>query len=588
MDTTGIENLLFADYKDYNYEVLKKKIKIRIASIDFSIDLLFSNEDINRLIEKLYEICRENNLSIFILIGSYLNNYQLYKDMGMFFYNSDVNKDDLVNALLVNKDIKLSKKGSKNITWNSDSKNIDTFQINNQSYSRKRLEYINAGANLQIATSVKTCSLLCRLKYQNNTYMESERANGDVSSDNPRKKEEEITNEYIQNEILETYDIFSKVYESSDNLSFVDSEEDISSKNLEDSKRKNVLSLAVHNIINIYPNNERNREFKKYKQKKIEEKRKKEFEEEKKITEEKKKIYEEKRQKKLEIYKLEKKKKKLIEKEKYNKENIEYNYVTISNYFEYLMKNGMHSDLYFSFHDLYISPMRKWLSDNYVPIILELCSRKKIKILNLSYNKITFSALIYFSRFLSENKNVFCLNLESNDLTNDGNNFEEMNTFFDSIKNNKAIKMLNLANTNMNKNNGDALCHLLETNKAIIEMNFEDNYFTCDQNCRIIEYLIRNKNTWIKQAEVEKEENDKMEKEESYMHAYLMSVESSIIEIENKERRKNLNKMIYVNMWREEIKEKEKNEEAIHESLEKEHEKRIKSSRRKKKKKKKK
>ncbi|SBT79046.1 conserved Plasmodium protein, unknown function [Plasmodium ovale] len=378
--------------------------------------------------------------------------------------------------------------------------------------------------------------------------MESERANEDVSSDNPRKKEkEEITNEYIQNEILETYDIFSKVYESSDNLSFVDSEEDTSSKNLEDSKKKNVLSLAVHNIINIYPNNERNREFKKYKKKKIEEKRKKEFEEEKKITEEKKKIYEEKRQKKLEIYKIEKKKKKLIEKEKYNKENIEYNYETISNYFEYLMKNGMHSDLYFSFHDLYISPMRlyyfaninvdqiyyldlsrKWLSDNYVPVILELCSRKKIKILNLSYNKITFSALIYFSRFLSENKSVFCLNLESNDLTNDGNNFEEMNTFFDSIKNNKAIKMLNLANTNMNKNNGDALCHLLETNKAIIEMNFEDNYFTCDQNCRIIEYLIRNKNTWIKQAEVEKEENDKMEKEESYMRAYLMSVESSM------------------------------------------------------------
>lgn len=99
-------------------------------------------------------------------------------------------------------------------------------------------------------------------------------------------------------------------------------------------------------------------------QKKIEEKRKKEFEEEKKITEEKKKIYEEKRQKKLEIYKLEKKKKKLIEKEKYNKENIEYNYVTISNYFEYLMKNGMHSDLYFSFHDLYISPMRLYYFAN--------------------------------------------------------------------------------------------------------------------------------------------------------------------------------------------------------------------------------
>ncbi|SCP02915.1 conserved Plasmodium protein, unknown function [Plasmodium malariae] len=137
----GIENLLFADYKDYNYEVLEKKIKIRIASIDFSIDLLFSNEDINRLVRKLYELCGENNFSFFILLGSYLDNYKLNKDMGMFFYNNDVNKDDLMNALLENKDIKLAKKGCKNITWENNSYDIGIFQINNQSYSRKRLEY---------------------------------------------------------------------------------------------------------------------------------------------------------------------------------------------------------------------------------------------------------------------------------------------------------------------------------------------------------------------------------------------------------------------------------------------------------------
>ncbi|EUD65869.1 exopolyphosphatase [Plasmodium inui San Antonio 1] len=148
----GIENLLFADYKDYNYEILKKKIKMRIASIDFSIDLLFSNEDVNLLVHKLHELCAENNFSIFILIGSYLNNYSntenvekiemgLFKDMGIFFYDNDVNKDDLINALFLNKDIKLSKKGCKNITWGNDSKIFDTFQINNQCYSRKRLEY---------------------------------------------------------------------------------------------------------------------------------------------------------------------------------------------------------------------------------------------------------------------------------------------------------------------------------------------------------------------------------------------------------------------------------------------------------------
>ncbi|GAW83194.1 hypothetical protein, conserved [Plasmodium gonderi] len=429
----------------------------------------------------------------------------------------------------------------------------------------------------------------------------------EIPTDVPKKKdiEENIAPECVQNEILEQYDIFSNAYASSDNLSFVDSEEDTSSKNLDDSKNKNILSLTVHNIINVYPNNERNREFKKYKQKKIEEKKKKEYEEEREIIEKKKKIYEEKRQKKLEIYKIEKKKKKLIEKQKYNKENIEYNYLMILNYFEYLMQNGKHKDIYFSFYDMYISPMRlyyfanasvdqiyyldlsrKWMSDNYISIILELCSRKKIKILNLSYNKITFNGLELFSKFLSDNKTLFCLNLENNDLTNKGKNVDEMNKLFESLKNNKGIKMLNLSNTNMNKSNGDMLYEMLEANKSIIEMNFENSDFTREQNCKIINYLIRNKKIWLKQADIEKEENDKMEKEESYMRAYYMSVESSIIEIENRENRRNLNKMIYIDMWREEIKQKELKEEAILESLEKEHEHRIKHYRKKKKKKK--
>ncbi|KJP88567.1 hypothetical protein AK88_01846 [Plasmodium fragile] len=115
--------------------------QMRIASIDFSIDLLFSHEDVNRLVNKVHELCAENNFSIFILIGSYLNNYKLFRDMGIFFYTNDVNKDDLINALFMNEDIKLSKKGCKTITWGNDSKIFDTFQINNECYSRKRLEY---------------------------------------------------------------------------------------------------------------------------------------------------------------------------------------------------------------------------------------------------------------------------------------------------------------------------------------------------------------------------------------------------------------------------------------------------------------
>ncbi|CXI57181.1 conserved Plasmodium protein, unknown function [Plasmodium berghei] len=437
--------------------------------------------------------------------------------------------------------------------------------------------------------------------------MEKESVDVEISNDNIIKKEnEENSSIYRENNILEAYNIFLNAYESSDNLSFVDSEEDESSKNLENSKKKNILSLTVHNIINIYPNNERNREFKKYKQKTLEEKRKKEFEEEKKILEEKKKIYDEKRQKKLEIYNIKKKKKKLVEREKYNKENIDYNYLMVLNYFEFLMKNNKFQDIYFSFHDLYISPMRlyffsninvndiyyldlsrRWLSDNYISAVLDLCLQKNVKILNLSYNKITFNGLDRFITFFSKNKYLFSLNMEGNDLTNKGQNCENVNNFFDAIKNNKVMKIVNIANSNMNMNNGDALCTMLKMNKSIIKMNFENNNFTHDQNRKIIEYLARNKELRIKQVQIEKEENYKMEKEENYMRTYIMSLECSIIEIENKERRKNLNKMIYVNMWREQIKKKEKYEDEIHESLEKEHEKRTKLSQKKKKKKKK-
>ncbi|CRG95540.1 conserved Plasmodium protein, unknown function, partial [Plasmodium gallinaceum] len=328
--------------------------------------------------------------------------------------------------------------------------------------------------------------------------MEERKENNKCSTIILKKKEnkEILHSEFVQNDILKKYDIFSNVYTSSDDFNFVDSEEDILSKNLEDSSQKNILSLTVHNIINIYPNNERNREFKKYKEKKIEEKRKKELDEEKKIIEKKKEIYEEKRKKKLEKYKIEKKKKKLIEKEKYNKENIEYNYLMVQNFFEFLMKKGKCRDIYFSFHDLYISPMRlyyfanididqiyyldlsrKWLPDNFVSIILELCSCKKIKILNLSYNKITYNSLTLFSNFLSENKTLFSLDLGNNDLTDNGKNFEGINKIFESIKNNKTLKILNLANTNMNHNNGNTLCQILKINKSLVEMNFENNNF---------------------------------------------------------------------------------------------------------------
>ncbi|WBY58224.1 hypothetical protein Py17XNL_001002460 [Plasmodium yoelii yoelii] len=129
LKTFGIENVLFSDYKDYNYFVSEKKIKIRVSSIDFSIDFLFSHENSDQLVEKMYNLCYENDFSMFILIGSYLNNYKLQKDVSIVFYKNDVDRDDLMNTLLVNEEIKLSKKGYKSIKFGDNIQNFDIYQI---------------------------------------------------------------------------------------------------------------------------------------------------------------------------------------------------------------------------------------------------------------------------------------------------------------------------------------------------------------------------------------------------------------------------------------------------------------------------
>ncbi|ETW27391.1 hypothetical protein PFFCH_05163 [Plasmodium falciparum FCH/4] len=89
-----------------------------------------------------------------------------------------------------------------------------------------------------------------------------------------------------------------------------------------------------------------------------------------------------------------------------------------------------------------------------------------------------------------------------------GNIGEVINELFDVLKNNKSIKILNVANTNMKEDNAESICSMLEMNKMITDINIENNNFTFDQNYRIISYLRRNKKIWIEQAEHEKAENE--------------------------------------------------------------------------------
>ncbi|SOV24760.1 conserved Plasmodium protein, unknown function [Plasmodium sp. DRC-Itaito] len=136
----GIENLLFVDYKDYNYDIQGKKFTIRICSLDFSVESILYHENVDKLVNKMCELCEENKFAAFILMGSYMIKYVYQKDMGLLFFNEDIAKDKLLMALKANQDINICEKGFKRITWKNEAMNMDLLQINNTSYSRKRLE----------------------------------------------------------------------------------------------------------------------------------------------------------------------------------------------------------------------------------------------------------------------------------------------------------------------------------------------------------------------------------------------------------------------------------------------------------------
>lgn len=410
-----------------------------------------------------------------------------------------------------------------------------------------------------------------------------------------------------EDEILEKYDIFASVYSFSDDFEYIDSEDSDSSENLDESKKKNVLSMIVQNIVNIYPNNEKNREFKRYKDIKLEEKKQKQQKEEQEKKEKKRKIYEEKRKHRLEVYRVEKGKRKLVEKKRFIQSNMEHEYLMTKKHWEFLKKTGRATNIRFSFHNYCVSPMRmyylmnidvdrihyldlsrKWLPDNYTPLIVELCTQKRVKYLNLSYNKLTYLSVPLLSNYLRGNKYLSRIDLEGNNLTNNGKNSDDANILFRSLEYNYAIRSINLANTNLNQDNGVALCRLMNRNTMITEINMEENEFRITQYRTVIKRICRNKKLKEKHDELVMKEQKWMSREENYMHMYIMALEASIIDIENSEKRKRLDKLKYINSWKEELYKNEQQQMEMVENLEKEHHKRIRDLEKKKLKKKKK
>jgi len=72
------------------------------------------------------------------------------------------------------------------------------------------------------------------------------------------------------------------------------------------------------------------------------------------------------------------------------------------------------------------------------------------------------------------------LNLESNQLTQDGQECWGIDEFISFLYENKTLLSLNIANNSLDSSVGDKLVAATEANKTLIDLNFSSNNFSIE------------------------------------------------------------------------------------------------------------
>ena len=104
-----------------------------------------------------------------------------------------------------------------------------------------------------------------------------------------------------------------------------------------------------------------------------------------------------------------------------------------------------------------------------------LRSNKVLRKLELEGNCLGPLCAFAFGRVLHENNTLRYLDLESNQLTNDGSDFKGVLEMFNFLDHNSTLLSLNIANNNLNEDCGAKLCEKLENNFSVIDLDYSNN-----------------------------------------------------------------------------------------------------------------
>ena len=155
-----------------------------------------------------------------------------------------------------------------------------------------------------------------------------------------------------------------------------------------------------------------------------------------------------------------------------------------------------------------------------------------------------------FGRVLCENKALRFLDLESNQLTNDGSDFKgvlEMLNFLDS---NNTLTSLNLANNMLNEDCGAKLREKLETNYALIDLDYSMNSFNIDDSRAIQEYLRRNKALYDSERLKEWKERKLMREEDHLLKELFLAEQGDEEQLRMEEEAGEIREMELGDKWK--------------------------------------
>ena len=122
-----------------------------------------------------------------------------------------------------------------------------------------------------------------------------------------------------------------------------------------------------------------------------------------------------------------------------------------------------------------------------------LRTNKVLRKLELEGNNLGPLCAFAFGRVLQENTSLKFLDLESNQLTNDGSDFKGVLEMLNFLEHNNTLTSLNISNNMLNEDVGAKLREKLEFNYALIDLDYSMNSFNIDDSRAIQSYLRRNK-----------------------------------------------------------------------------------------------